>query len=181
VIRANLLPPRQEKLRVFGVRIERELAATLAFAAAAVAGAATGTFGLETLACIRLQHDVEAATAAVSAHASVRAQAQALALDVARYQEFARELAIVSPSGADRADDVVRVGNALPQRVWLDSLVAGGDHIELSGAAASLEAMGTALAALDGALPQSSASLVRLERPQSDVRALRFDARLEGP
>jgi hypothetical protein len=181
MIRANLLPPRKDKLRFFGVGIEREIAATLAFAATTVAGTAAGTFGLEALVCGRLQRDVDAATATVAAHAPFRAQAQALALDVARYQEFARELAIVSPSGLERADDVVRVGNVLPQRVWLDSLVSAGDHTELSGTSVSLEMMGTALTALDGALPGSNATLVRLERPKSDARALRFVARLDAP
>jgi len=181
VIRANLLPPRKEKLRIFGVGIERELAATWAFAAAAVAAVAAGTFGVEALAAARAQRDVDAATAAVAAHAAFRSRAQALALEVARYQEFARELDIVSPSGSERADDVVRVGNALPRRVWLDSLVSSGDHIELSGTSASLEAMGTALAALDGALPGSTATLVRLERLQTGARALRFAARMDAP
>jgi hypothetical protein len=41
--------------------------------------------------------------------------------------------------------------------------------------------MGTALTALDGAQPGSNATLVRLERPKSDARALRFVARLDAP
>jgi hypothetical protein len=179
-MRANLLPPRKETLRLFGVGIERELAATFALGATVVATAAAGTFGLETLACSRLQHGVDVATAAVAAHAPFRARAQALALDVARYQEFARELALVSPSGPERADDVVRVGNALPQQVWLDSLVFSGDHIELGGTSASLQALGTALESLDGARSGSTATLVRLERTPSNPRALRFAARLEA-
>ncbi len=181
MIRANLLPPRSERLRFFGVAIERQLAVTFAFATTAVAGAAAATFGLEALACGRLQRDVDVATAEVVAHAPFRVRAQALALDVARYQEFARELAIVSPSGLERADDVVRVGNALPRRVWLDSLVSSGKRIELGGTSASLDAMGTALAALDGALPGSTATLVRLERTEGNARALRFAAWLDAP
>lgn len=180
MIRSNLLPPRNEKLRLFGLGVEREIAVTLAFAATMIACAAAVTFGLESLAVAQLQRDVDAANATLAAHAPFRARAQALALDVARYQEFARELAIVSASGPERADDVVRVGNAMPPRVWLDSLVSHADHVELTGTSATLDAMGTALAALDAALPASSATLVRLEPLQSDARAIRFAARLDA-
>jgi len=180
VIRANLLPPPQERLRIFGFAIERELGTAVLLAAATVAGAAAGTLGLETLACARLQGAVTRAEVAARADASVRAQARRLALDVARYQEFAREMAIVSRSGPERAAAVVRVGNAVPPRVWLDGLVPSVDHIDLTGTSASLETMGMALRSLDRALPGSIASLVHLEPRARDSRILRFAARLDS-
>ncbi len=179
MIRTNLLPPRREQLRIFGVAVERELIAGALVAAGAVAGVAAVALGLETLAYAQLQRDVADASATVAAHAAVRAHAQHVALDVARYQEFAREMAIVGRSGSESAEAVVRIGNAVPPGVWLDGLVPGDGHVDMTGTATSLEALATTLTALDRTLPGSLATFVHLERRDSDSPDLRFAARLD--
>jgi hypothetical protein len=181
MIRANLLPASRATWRVFGVALDRERARTCVSACTAIAAVAAATFGLETLAFARLHGEAQRALDAVDAHAPLRLRAARIALDVARYQEFEREMRVMRRSGPGVAADIVRIGNAVPAAVRLDALAVTQDRIELNGTAQSLETMGDALAALDRALPGTAATLVRLERRGDASPLLHFAARVGRP
>ncbi len=179
MIRANLLPRPKETLRVFGFVLDRGLLRECLLGATVVVAAAASAFGLETLALVRFQREANELTAAVVAHAPVRAESQRLAFEVARYDEFAREMEIARRSGPNVANKLVRIGNAVPARVWLDTLTPTEDHLELTGTSASIDAIGGALVTLGAALPDTAATLVSLERREDDGD-LHFTALLGG-
>ncbi len=181
MIRANLLPRSSDAWRLFGAPIERGFANAILAGLATVSAVAAITFGIETLAFVRLERQAIQAQSAAAAGAPLRERAQHLALDVARYEEFERELQIARSRDSQIAGDVVRVGNAVPPDVRLDGLVATAGRIELTGTSTSLETMGGALDALDRALPGTAATLVNLERRDERSPSLRFAARLEAP
>ena len=181
MIRANLLPRPKERFTLFGIEVDAEYARqSLAGVAFVVLVAAVGC-GIERMRLDRSQVELRALDTALDARAGERAEATRLALDVARYQEFAREAASLRRSGADAAVGIVRIGNAVPGNVWLDALERDPAGYELSGESASLDAVGGTMLRLAGMHPSSRAELVSLDAHDPNRPGIRFSARLDGP
>jgi hypothetical protein len=118
-----------------------------------------------------------AARSDLSAREPERDLARSLALDVARYQEFARRAALERRSGADAAFAIARIGNAVPETVWLDALDHDASGYTVSGQSLTVEAVGGAILHLAASSP-GGASLVSLDARGPDRRGIRFDAHL---
>jgi hypothetical protein len=118
-----------------------------------------------------------AARNALSAREPERDLARNLALDVARYQEFARRAALERRSGADAAFAIARIGNAVPETVWLDALDHDASGYTVSGESLTVRAVGGAILHL-GASSPGGANLVSLDARGTDRRGIRFDAHL---
>ncbi|MBD5655816.1 MAG: PilN domain-containing protein [Candidatus Eremiobacteraeota bacterium] len=178
MIRANLLPRPKENARIFGIEIDiaylrQALAGLLTVALVAALGV-----GIEELAVHRLRADAMARETQLAARAGERAQSKQLALDVARYQAFAREADFFRRSGSVAALAVARIGNTVPPTVWLESLERDGDGYTLTGGSNSVDVLSGALLALDNALPQTSASLLSIDNHTTGRDGVRFRAQL---
>jgi Tfp pilus assembly protein PilN len=178
VILTNLLPRRPGRIRIFGVAFDREIARAAFLGGLCVCGCAAGVAAVETATLVDAQRAAHVLALAVAADAPLRTASRRVALDIARYQEFARELALARHTGPDVARAIVRIGNAVPARVWLDTLVPVDGHVELTGTAESVDAVGTALDSLGRDVPQTATALVSLERRDVSGSELRFSARV---
>jgi hypothetical protein len=176
MMRANLLPRPKERVNLIGLSLDREyLREALAGAAVVFIIALLGT-GIELARLHRLHAAAYTTEALLRTQAGKRARAKALALEVARYQEYSREAELLRDSGARAAVEIARLGNATPSHVWLDSIAPGRGGYGLTGQSKSIDALGVAVFSLGRALPGERASLVSTE--QHEGEALRFTARV---
>ena len=177
MIRANLLPRPRERVGFGGLDVDAEHArqALLGFtivALVALVGIAIESFRVGRLEAVAAEQD-----RAIAAQTTMRARVKTLALDVARYQTFAREARRFRESGADAAIALARIGNSVPDRVWLTSLERQDGGYEVVGAARSVDGLGAAMFALGASTPRTRATLVNIDnRTQTD--GVRFTARL---
>ncbi len=176
MIRANLLPRPKETLGLFGLEFDAEYVrqALLGLGIAAVVGSLGA--GIETLRIHRLTGAVAEAESALAARAPERAQAKRLALDVARYQEFARQAQFFRRSGGDAALTVARIGNEVPSGVWVDQIAREQNGYDLDGGSRSVAVISGAIVSLGNALPRSTASLVDIQNRGDD--GVHFSARV---
>jgi hypothetical protein len=181
MMRANLLPRPKEMVAVFGLEFDAEyLRQALLGALVAIFVAAIG-IGIETLRLHRIENAAGAEQTVLAERAPERDEAKRLALDVARYQEIAREEATVRRSGSLAAVSIARIGNAVPSRVWLDSITRDANGFELSGGARSVDALSNAMAGLGDALPGRKAALVNIDHRDPTLDGVHFAARLPEP
>ena len=202
MIRANLLPRPKETIALFGFELDGEYARQALIGFAIVVAIALLGIGIETLRTQRLEaaaRDAESALAvraperiesqrleaaardaesALAAHGPARIESQRLALDVARYQEIAREAAAVGRSGATAAIEIARIGNAVPERVWLDSLAHSPSGFDLAGGTSSVDTLSGTILTLGDALPGRAASLVSIDNRDAGAAGIRFAARI---
>jgi len=179
MIRANLLPRPKETVRVLGLSFDGDYLRRALSALGTVLTVAGLGVGIESLRLHRLQDAGSKAEAVLAAHAAERTDTQRLALEVARYQEFAREAQAMRHSGARAAGAIARIGNRMPSDVWLDSIGPSGTGYGLSGGSNSVDALGVAALSLGRALPSERAAIVSTERHDRD--SLHFTARLANP
>jgi hypothetical protein len=173
MIRANLLPRPRHTARAFGMRFDVDHLRQCASGLALVALVAAIGCGIE-------RARIDAARAQLAAARSDLAErdvARGLALDVARYQEFARRAALERRSGADAAFAIARIGNAVPSSVWLDALDHDASGYAVSGESLTVAAVGGAILHL-GASSPGGANLVSLDARGLDRRGIRFNAHL---
>ena len=109
----------------------------------------------------------EAYTARAQALDPPADRARAAAADVARLQNVARAVRDVVASGGRSAARIARIGNALPDDVWLSAIRADDGAVSLEGRALHVEGVAAAVAAL-GRLDASTS--VRLRSVRSDAR-----------
>jgi hypothetical protein len=178
MIRANLLPRPSESLALFGFQLDADYLRQALLGVSIVAAIALLGVGIEMLRLHRLGVAANDADAALLARAPVRVESKRLALEVARYQQIAREAGAVRRSGPAAAVAIARIGNAVPARVWLDSLTRTSNGFELSGGSRSVDALSGAMVMLNRALPQRTASLVSIDNRNSASDGIRFTARI---
>ncbi len=176
MIRANLLPRPKETLGLFGVDFDAEYLRRAFLGLAIAAVVALLGAGIEALRIHRLTGAVAEADGAIAARAPQRAQAKRLALDVARYQQFARQAQLFRRSGSDVAIDMARIGNEVPSGVWLDQIAHEQDAYDLSGGSRSVSVISGAMLSLDNAIPGTAASLVDIQNRGDD--GVHFSARV---
>lgn len=179
MIRANLLPRPKETLSLFGLELDREYLRQALVGLAIVIGVALIGIAIEQLHIRHLAAQALDQETAIAADAPRRSQAKALANDVARYQEFARQAQFFHRSGADAAVAVAEIGNRVPGNVWLDGIAHTGTGYDLTGGARSIDAVSGAILALGNALPGSDASLVNVQNKPDD--GIAFSARVGAP
>ncbi len=176
MIRANLLPRSKDSIGLFGLRLDAEYvrAVMLGFVIVVVV-ALLGTV-IEEFRIARLTAALTQSQTFIDARSPERARAKRLALEVARYQEFARQTQLFRRSGADAAIAVARIGNGVPSGVWVDDIAHQQNSYVLSGGSRSVSDISGAIFLLGHALPANTASLVDVQnRWRSDVL---FDARI---
>jgi|GEM_PF-4691429 len=107
------------------------------------------------------------------------APAQTIVRRIGAIRALADELAQAQRSGDRAADELVRLGNAVPSHVWIARFRRDGSALIVDGGAASVDAVGRALISLTG--ENARAQLIALKdggRPgaPSDIRySLRID------
>ena len=178
MIRANLLPRPKERVGLGGIDFDAEYLRQAIVALAIVAAIALAGIGIESLRVARLEAAVNQQDALIATNAARRSNAKALALEVARYQSFAREAQTYRRSGADTAFALAKIGNSVPDRVWLTSLDHQNSGYDVVGGALSVDALGGTMLSLARALPESNAKLVNIDN--HNASGVRFTARI-GP
>ena len=176
MIRANLLPRARTTVRAAGIALDADHLRQAFVGLAVVALIALLGIGIGELRLHRIELAAAHAEAAIGALSRDRAASKRLALDVAHYQEFAREAQHYRHSGAEIAVTIARIGNGLPDAAWLDELSHSQAGYELTGGARAVGVVGDAIARLGRALPATDASLVSLENRNAD--GIHFDAHL---
>ncbi len=177
MIRANLLPRPKERVGIAGIDFDAEYLRQSLLALAIVAIVAFAGVGIESLRVSRLETATAEQDRAIAANAPQRAEVKALALEVARYQSFAREAQAFRRSGADAAVALARIGNSVPERVWLTSLEHQTAGYDLVGAARSVDVLGGTMLSLARALPGANATLVNIDN-RDRGEGVRFTARV---
>jgi hypothetical protein len=178
MMRANLLPRPKEMVSVFGLELDSEYLRQGLLGLAIVLAIAVIGIGIETLRLHRIEGTAIDQEAVLASRAAERSDAKRLALDVARYQEIAREEDSVRRSGAVAAVSIARIGNAVPARVWLDSLTHDTGGFELIGGSRSVDALGGAMLELGAALAGHKAVLVNIDNRNGSGDGVHFTARI---
>jgi Tfp pilus assembly protein PilN len=178
MMRANLLPRPKEKVDVFGFELDAEYVRQSVAGLCLVAAVAALGIGIEYFRMQRLEAAIATERQALAANAAQSAEARRLAVDVARFQALARAADAFRRSGNDAAIGVARIGNALPDRVWLDALTRKGTGYELSGTARSVDALGTTMHDLGAALPEKNPGLLSIDNRDSLRTGVTFSAQV---
>lgn len=178
MIRANLLPRPKERIAFGGFEIDSEYLRQAIFGALVVVVVFAIGMGIESLRLHRLEDLATEQEARLTESAPRRAQIKALALEVARYQNFAREAEAYRRSGTEVATVVARIGNGVPEDVWIDSLEHQPDGFSVNGGALRLDVIGKTIVSLGRAMPAMHATLVRIDNRPSDGNGVRFSARM---
>jgi Tfp pilus assembly protein PilN len=178
VIRANLLPRRKEVVRLLGVDVDRDHVREALVGLCLIALVVALGTGIEELRLHRLEDALTARETLLTEQAPERALAKRVALDVARYQEIAREAQTFRRSGPEAAIAIARIGNTVPPAVWLESIERDADGYTLAGASRSVDALSGTVLSLDGALPRTSAALLSIDNHAADRDSVHFRARL---
>jgi hypothetical protein len=179
VIRANLLPRPKETFGAFGIDLDADYVRQGMLGLAIVVVVALIGIGIELLHLSRLRGEAQTLETAIAQSAADRGESKTLALEVARYQEFARQAQLSRRSGPAAAIAIARIGNDVPRHAWLDTLAHSDAGYDLSGGASTVETISTAITALGHALPGSGATLVSVENHPSD--GIRFGAHVGSP
>ncbi len=177
MIRANLLPRTRERVRAFGTSVDARDLRTFAAGCAFVALAALSTAGVELLRLHHLASEATSMEATLEEHSPQRAFAQRIAFDLARLETTERRAAEFRLSGPAAADEIARLGNAIPRSVYLDDLTIDRQSIRLRGRSPSLDRIGDAMTSLDRAFPGRRAILGDLN-DRSEEAGLAFTAEL---
>jgi Tfp pilus assembly protein PilN len=178
MIRANLLPRARRTFAALGFEFGSDYLREAMLGIAVVTAVTAAGIGIETLREHRVESTLAEAAAAVANRSTERDASTALALQVSRYQEIAREADADRQSGTSAALAIARIGNAVPAGVWLDSLSHEATGFSLTGSAESLDAVGAAINRLGAASPEGRARLVSIDNRD---RSVRFNARLSQP
>ncbi len=178
MMRANLLPRPKERVGFAGIDFDAEYLRQTLFACVLVAIVTLAGIGIESLRVSRLEAQATAQDAAILANARVRADVKSLALEVARYQSFAREAQAYRRSGADAAIALARIGNSVPHNVWLTSLEHQATGYDVAGGAHSVDQLGGTMLSLGRAVPGTNATLVNIDNRSRASEGVHFMARV---
>ncbi len=174
MIRANLLPRPKETFGAFGVELDADYVRQALLGITIVVVVALIGIGIEQLHQSRLRGVAESLERVIASHASERAESKSLALEVARYQEFARQAQASRRSGPEAAIAIAHIGNDVPGHAWLDSLAHSDSGYDISGGAVSVDEISSTILRLGGALPASAATLVSIDNHEHE--GVRFNA-----
>ena len=174
MIRANLLPRARMRLKFGRTEIDAALIRDAVLGLAIVLVAGSASLAIELFRLQTLTHSAAAYQRIADAHLAQRREAQRVALELARLQALDRYASSARDSGTHAAIAVARMGNALPEHVWLDRLNATPDGFELNGEAVSTDVLSTAVVDLARVIPGKDASLATVDRREGG--ALHFSA-----
>jgi len=181
MIRANLLPRARERVGFVGVDIDSDYIRQTFFGLLVVVAVIAIGVSIELLRLTRLDAAAAEQERRIAADAPRRAEVKALALEVARYQAFASEAGAFRRSGTDAAIALARIGNSIPNRVWIDSVERVGDGgYTVAGGAGNVAVLGSTVVSLGRALPKTRAAIVTIDTRQNDGN-VRFSARIADP
>jgi hypothetical protein len=164
VIRANLLPAAGTKIALFGIALDPDALRAVALAIVWIAFAAAASGGVEGWRLYRMQDEARRQIDLAQANDGRRAETRRIALEVAHLQDVRASAAELHDSGNEAALQIARVGNAIPQGVWLDRLSWSGRTVELGGETSSIELAGSTAAFLEREMPRGKAVLTDLHR-----------------
>jgi hypothetical protein len=181
MIRANLLPRRRETLNVLSFELEFDLLKEIGLALAIVLIVTLIGVQIERLRIDRLSSAADDLEARVAANAPQRETTRRLMLEVAHYQEFEREEGTYRRSGALAALAIARIGNSVPQNVWVDEISHVDNGYAIEGGAHSVDSLAGAIASLGSAEPSDRASLVNVTNTDHSGSGVHFSARLMPP
>jgi hypothetical protein len=181
MIRANLLPRRRETLSVLSFELELDLLKEIGLSLAIVLIVALIGVEIERLRIDRLAGAASELEARVAANAPEREMTRRLMLEVAHYQEFEREAGTYRRSGATAAIAVARIGNSVPQNVWVDEISRVDNGYTIEGGAHSVDSLAGAISSLGHVEPSDRASLVNVTNDDRSGGGVHFSARLVPP
>jgi Tfp pilus assembly protein PilN len=172
-MRTNLLPHERRRIDVSGVSLDLEfvkrtlgLIALAAFAFGTVAG-------IQWLRAEAYRRQASRLEAELGTNDHLRQRIAKLAREVALLQRIDEASAAAHYSGNHVGLEIIRIGNAIPRGVWLDTLGRNAEGYLLSGGAHGIPALADALQSLAASGQRSRAMLVRLDQPEA-ADALRF-------
>jgi hypothetical protein len=179
MIRANLLPPPRDALRVLGATVDRRYAREGAIGLVVLCAVAALTFGIECWRASALQAQAVSLERLVAEDAPRRRELAAAAIDVARLEQLQREADARRRSGNDVAATLIAIGNAMPARVWLDGIERGTNGFTVDGGAPSLDDVGDALVSVARWLPRYVPSITSIARADGGG-SLHFSVQLQA-
>jgi Tfp pilus assembly protein PilN len=172
-LEAALMSVRGARLAVTGSRAIVALLGALALTAAAG--------GILAMRLHASRADVGADLVRLNQPAAAAAPAKLTLQRIGEIRALADDVTQARQSGDRAADELAQLGNAVPSHVWIARFRRDGGALIVDGGAGSVDAVGRALASLDG--DHAHAQLVGLKdaaRPgaPSDIRySLRIDQR----
>ncbi len=181
VIRANLLPRRRETISLLSIEIDLDIVREIGIALAIVFAVVLIGIAIERLRIDRISAAASGAEALVAQNAPRREELRRLMLDVARYQEFEREAAAYSRSGAVAALRVARIGNSVPANVWVDEIARADGGYTISGGSHTVDALASTISALGRVGSDERATLVSITNHGNPGANVHFSARLAPP
>lgn len=181
MIRANLLPRPKATVGFAGLELDADYLRQLLLGLLIVITVAVIGVGIERLRVHRLEVAAGIEDDLIASHTRQRGEAKALALEVARYQGFAREAGAFRRSGADAAIAVAQIGNSVPKRVWLNSLERTTNGYDMTGGSYSVDALGGTILSLGHALAGNAASLVAIDNRNTALGGVKFSAHIGTP
>ncbi len=178
MIRANLLPRPNDRVRLFGIVFSMDVVRACAFGLLTIAFVAGVGRTLSWYRALELETRARADDAQLTRNAAERLRLRELASRVATLRAIDRDAIAAQRSGNDAALAIARIGNAVPADVWLDELTQTGEDVHMSGRSTSLGRVGLAVASLGRAVPGRDARLLGVEG--QDRRALHFSVQLKS-
>jgi Tfp pilus assembly protein PilN len=176
MIRANVLPRPKESVSLFGIRVDAEYAReALGALGLSVLIAAIG-FSLEAMRIAHLEADVANQERAIDARSVERSSAKNLALEAARYERIDLEARRYRSSGNAVAVQIARIGNRIPNGVWLDTMEHTDSGYTVSGDARSIAGIGDAIAGFSRVPEILRADLVSIDASRSSSESALFTA-----
>lgn len=176
MVRANLLPRPKERIGIGGFDCDIEDVRHGFYGIFTIVAVVVMGVSIEVSRLHRLDDAASKQEARLTLDAPQRARVKSLALDLARYQRFAREAENYGRSGADVAIAIARIGNGVRARVWVDTLDHQNDTFAVSGVAKSVDSLGLTIVSLGRALPRTHAMLVNIDNRASE--GVHFSARI---
>lgn len=181
MMRANLLPRPRVTIDLFGFALDSDHFRTALFGCVVVLAVSLIGYGIERIRLHRLESLALQSEVTFSASATRRAETKSLALEVARYQEFAREARSLRRSGPDAVIEIARIGNSVPSHVWLESLNREMRGYRVAGRSQSVDSLSGTILSLGRALPGAGASVIDIDNRAADGEGTIFSAKLSTP
>jgi hypothetical protein len=163
MIRANLLPRPNDRIRFFGANLSVDVLRACALGLLALILVALAGRALEFYREVDLTARARTDEAQLSRNGIERERLRALSARVGTLRAIDKVAVAATRSGNEAALAVVRLGNALPGDVWLDDLTRTGQEFRVSGRSTTLARVGLTVASLGRALPGREARLLGVE------------------
>ncbi len=176
-MRANILPQERRRIDLLGGSLDLEVVKRTLTILSLAAITFVGVAGIQWLRAEAYRRQATRLETELGANDHLRQRIAKLAREVALLQRIDEASDASRYSGNRVGVEIIRIGNAIPPGVWLDTLGRNADGYLLSGGARGLEALGNTLHALATDSLRLPATLVRFDQPPT-TDALRFTLRI---